>query len=230
MPWKALVRALRKQDEKAYEILFELCYDSVWRAAYLVTLDPELARDAAQEAFVKVFRAIDGLRDPGHFRRWLHTLATNAAIDLVRRRCPERSLGDDADEVPSRAEEVLAGQGSLPELAAIRAEQRAVIRAALRELPPIYRQALLLHYYRDLSVEQIATELSVPVGTIKSRLHRGRSYLAAALIRRQRAEVSECEVRREPQAPLPSRPGQPSSPGDRTRTSGDSPEGGAPYA
>jgi RNA polymerase sigma-70 factor, ECF subfamily len=134
--------------------IFDRHWQRVWRAAYAVTGDRELAGDAAQDAFVRAGAALHRFDRRRPIEPWLVRIAVNRAIDLVRARRHEA-----ADDVP----ETLSFDPPLPD------EER---RAALRRLGPERRAVIALHYWFDYTTPEIAEVLGVPVGTVNSRLAR----------------------------------------------------------
>jgi len=140
------------------------------------------ADELVQEVFLQAFRSLDRFAGRSRFRTWLFGVARNVCLhDLRRRRrrpLRRRGSGDgedelDLDEIPD------LGPGAVERLTA--AERRREVRRALDRLPPVYRTALLLRDWEDLSYAEMAEVLDVPVGTVRSRLHKGRSKLARAL-------------------------------------------------
>lgn len=175
------VPRLRAGDPDAYELLFHSWYPEAYRTAYLITHRRELAEEAVQEAFCHVIRAIGTLRDPSRLRAWLHAIVTRAAVDAVRREAQARRVSledvDAADGVPAWP----AAAPADPEEAALAHLRAEAVLAALAQLPPEFRQVVVLFYYHQLSVAEIAAHLGCPEGTVKSRLARARARLAAAL-------------------------------------------------
>ncbi|MDX2706133.1 RNA polymerase sigma factor SigE [Streptomyces sp. NPDC001902] len=147
----------------------------VYRLAYRLTGNQHDAEDLTQEVFVRVFRSLSTYT-PGTFEGWLHRITTNLFLDMVRRRQRIRfdALGDDAAErLPSRE----------PSPAQHFADTHfdADIQQALDTLAPEFRAAVVLCDIEGLSYEEIAATLGVKLGTVRSRIHRGRSHLRKAL-------------------------------------------------
>ncbi|MGC0419166.1 RNA polymerase sigma factor (sigma-70 family) [Embleya sp. AB8] len=147
----------------------------VYRLAYRLSGNPHDADDITQEVFVRVFRSLSSYT-PGTFEGWLHRITTNLFLDMVRRRQRIRfeGLGDDAGER-------LAGRELSPAQAYDDAHLDADVQQALDALAPEFRAAVVLCDIEGLSYEEIATTLGVKLGTVRSRIHRGRSQLRAAL-------------------------------------------------
>jgi len=170
-----LVTAARGGDRRALGQLVRLYHEPL--TAYLIRLgaDRELALDLAQEAFCRVCARIGSLTNPAGFRVWLFRVAHNLFLDHQRSAYRRRVLVSDAGaQVPS-------GVGDDPVEAVAREEQGDRVRRAVGTLPPSLRSAVLLRYYHDLSLDEIARVTSVPVGTVKSRLHRALNALARLL-------------------------------------------------
>ena len=146
----------------------------VYRLAYRLAGNPQDAEDLTQETFVRVFRSLASYQ-PGTFEGWLHRITTNLFLDLVRRRQRIRfdSLPDDSERLPGRErspEQVYADSHLDPD-----------IQRALDALHPDFRVAVVLCDIEGLSYEEIATTLGIKLGTVRSRIHRGRLQLREAL-------------------------------------------------
>lgn len=147
----------------------------LYTVAYRLTGNHDDAQDLVQEVLLRVQRGLATYR-PGSMEGWLSRIATNAFLDDVRRRTrrPLDLVGDDVDRIATSApavDETLAAE-QLPD----------DLQAALRTLPDEYRAAVVLCDVVGLGYEEIAASLSVPVGTVRSRIHRGRSQLREVLV------------------------------------------------
>jgi RNA polymerase sigma-70 factor (ECF subfamily) len=147
----------------------------VYRLAYRLTGNPHDAEDLTQDVFVRVFRSLSSYT-PGTVEGWLHRITTNLFLDQVRRKQRIRfdGLADDAAErLPGRE----------PGPAQVYDERHFDddVQRALDALPPDFRAAVVLCDIEGLSYEEIAATLGVKLGTVRSRIHRGRSQLRAAL-------------------------------------------------
>jgi RNA polymerase sigma-70 factor (ECF subfamily) len=150
----------------------------VYRLAYRLTGNQHDAEDLTQEVFVRVFRSLSTYT-PGTFEGWLHRITTNLFLDMVRRKQRIRfdALGDDAAErLPSREPS--------PQQVFNDAHFDADVQQALDTLAPEFRAAVVLCDIEGLSYEEIAATLGVKLGTVRSRIHRGRSQLRKALAHR----------------------------------------------
>jgi RNA polymerase sigma factor (sigma-70 family) len=154
----------------------------VYRLAFRLTGNRHDAEDLTQEVFVRVFRSLSSFT-PGTFEGWLHRITTNLFLDMARRRQRIRfeGLGEDAAER-------LRGREPTPAQAFEERSLDADVQAALDGLAPEYRAAVVLCDIEGLSYEEIAATLGVKLGTVRSRIHRGRAQLRSALAHRRRRE------------------------------------------
>jgi RNA polymerase sigma-70 factor (ECF subfamily) len=155
----------------------------VYRLAYRLTGNQHDAEDLTQEVFVRVFRSLSTYT-PGTFEGWLHRITTNLFLDMVRRKQRIRfdALGEDAAErLPSREPS--------PQQVFNDAHFDADVQQALDTLAPEFRAAVVLCDIEGLSYEEIAATLGVKLGTVRSRIHRGRSQLRKALAHRAPART-----------------------------------------
>ncbi|HEY8478868.1 MAG TPA: RNA polymerase sigma factor SigE [Spirillospora sp.] len=157
----------------------------VFRLAYRLTGNRHDAEDLTQDVFVRVFRSLSSY-SPGTFEGWLHRITTNLFLDRARRRQRIRidALGEDAADR-------LQGREPAPQQVYDDRHLDADVQKALDSLPPDYRVAVVLCDIEGLSYEEIAATLNVKLGTVRSRIHRGRSQLRAALEHRRPAEVTQ---------------------------------------
>ena len=156
----------------------------VYRLAYRLTGNPHDAEDLTQEVFVRVFRSLSSYT-PGTFEGWLHRITTNLFLDWARRKQRSRFEGL-ADEMAHR----LPGSEPTPAEAFDDSHLDDDVQAALKALPPEYRAAVVLCDIEGFSYEEIAATLGVKLGTVRSRIHRGRAQLRAALEHRRPAPVT----------------------------------------
>ena len=161
MDQRTFVERARQGDRDAFAELARAAATRLDAAARLILRDHELARDAVQEALIRAWRGLPGLRDPDHFDGWLHRLLVHAAIDEARRR-QRRVI-----EVRGAPIEVAAPHDQI----AILADRDALDRA-LGELRPEHRALVVLHYYLGMPLPEAAASLGISLGAAKSRLHR----------------------------------------------------------
>lgn len=174
MDQRDLVERARRGDHDAFTILLDVRLARLDAAARLILRDPELARDAVQEACIRAWRDLPGLRDPDRLDAWLHRLIVNACLDLVRlrrRRVIEVELSPiDLPSAPDAA-------GDLAD--------RQLLDDALARLDAQHRAVVALHYLLGMPLPEVAAALRIPLGTAKSRLH----YALAAMRRTVSAPI-----------------------------------------
>lgn len=188
-----LIEACQRGDREAFRQLFETHKDRVWSVALHFIGDEAAARDITQQVFLKLFTAIGQFRREASFSTWLYRLVVNACLDEQRRRRRFLSFdvfrtGDDESEGEMKAmawqkERPFApsGQQTPQEDGYSQLEISASVKAAVKELKPKLRIAILLKYFEGLSYEEIARVLGCSTGTVASRLNRGHKELARRL-------------------------------------------------
>jgi RNA polymerase sigma factor (sigma-70 family) len=172
----------------------------VYRLAYRLTGNTHDAEDLTQEVFVRVFRSLSSYT-PGTFEGWLHRITTNLFLDMARRRQRIRfeGLGDESAQW-------LSGGEPTPAQAFDDRHLDGDIQAALKALAPEYRAAVVLCDIEGLSYEEIAETLGVKLGTVRSRIHRGRAQLRAALGHRRPRRAGAASASRVPAPPVTASP------------------------
>lgn len=150
----------------------------VYRLAYRLTGNQHDAEDLTQETFLRVFRSLSTY-SPGTFEGWLHRITTNLFLDQVRRKRRVRidPWGDETDRLP-------ASVASTPERGFEHANLDSDVQRALDALPPEFRAAVVLCDMEGLSYEEIGVTLGIKLGTVRSRIHRGRALLRESLAHR----------------------------------------------
>jgi RNA polymerase sigma-70 factor (ECF subfamily) len=172
-----LVRRYLQGDKEAFSTLVKRHETRVYNVCLRILGNREDARDATQDAFLTALRKLSQFRGEAAFTTWLHRVAVNACYDALRKRKRQPMLRLAADDDHQR--EVEPGP-TIPDPADALAAGIDVARA-LSQVPEDYRIALVLADVQDLPYEDIARVLGVPLGTVKSRVHRGRIALARAL-------------------------------------------------
>ena len=172
-----LLKRCSQGDELAWEVLVRQHQGRICAIAYGYLGDQDEAFDLAQEIFIRVYERLDTCDDPEKFQFWLTRIARNACIDHLRRmkaRPPRQDIP--ADEMHN-----LAGGSSNPEQDWVRNSRKKLVFRALQELSEINREIILLKDIQELPLDEIATMLEVPVGTVKSRSNRARIELARVI-------------------------------------------------
>ena len=175
MDQRGYVERATRGDHDAFAVLVDTAITRLDAAARLILRDPELARDAVQEALIRAWRDLPGLRDPERFDAWLYRLTVNASLDLIRRR---RRRPIEVELSPLDTHTTPDALGSLAD--------RELLDAALRRLEPGHRAIVALHYLLGMPLPEAAACLGIPLGTAKSRLH----YALAAMRRTVLADQS----------------------------------------
>ncbi|HEY2549327.1 MAG TPA: RNA polymerase sigma factor SigE [Streptosporangiaceae bacterium] len=160
----------------------------VYRLAYRLTGNSYDAEDLTQEVFVRVFRSL-ATYTPGTFEGWLHRITTNLFLDMARRKQRIRFEG-----LGEESEARLGGAEPTPAEAFDDRHLDSDIQDALRALAPEYRAAVILCDIEGLSYEEIAATLGIKLGTVRSRIHRGRAQLRAALEHRRPRQATRRAV------------------------------------
>ncbi len=179
IPEQDLIEAAKKGDPDAFEVLVRRYEKRVYSLALRMCGNAENAQEAAQEALLSAWQGLPFFRGEAAFATWLCRLTSNACVDLLRKEKRQRAVSlDDEDlnlDLPDR--------GPGPHEAAERQELREAIGRGLTTLPDEYRTALVLREMQQLSYQEISDTLDVDIGTVKSRISRGRKQLRNFLTR-----------------------------------------------
>jgi RNA polymerase sigma-70 factor (ECF subfamily) len=162
----AIVDRAKRGDHDAFAMLVDVAIGRLDAAARLILRDPELARDAVQEALIRAWRDLPGLRDASRFDAWLYRLMVNSCLDLARRR---RRRPIEVEITPLDSPNASDAFGALAD--------RELLDDALRRLDPGHRAVVALYYLLGMPLNDVAATLGIPLGTAKSRLH----YALAAM-------------------------------------------------
>jgi RNA polymerase sigma-70 factor (ECF subfamily) len=168
-----LVAASLAGDADAFRQLVERHYQVVLKVAYRALGNLSAAEDCAQDVFIKVHQKLRLYRADRPFIRWLHRVTANTVTDAIRRRRVDISFDTLVHEVPSSL-------GDPAQAAALR-EQRTAIRIAMASLPGRLRDTIILQVYHELSYQEIAQVLDIPIGTVMSRIHNAKRQLRRRL-------------------------------------------------
>jgi RNA polymerase sigma-70 factor (ECF subfamily) len=182
-----LVARARSGDREAYRVLVERYQRRVFHLAYSLVRNREDAADISQEVFVKVYLRLDTFKGDSNFATWLFRIASNLAIDLIRRRGTNAPVEFEEGAAATLEGSELHGSGIAAQLEAnpqrhtLRRELREKLEEALSRLPEKHRAILLLREVEGLSYEQIAEALEIPAGTVMSRLFHARAKMQKLL-------------------------------------------------
>jgi RNA polymerase sigma-70 factor (ECF subfamily) len=173
-----LVASSRAGSTAAFTRLVEIYQTPIYNLCYRMLGDPGEAEDAAQEAFLRAYSQLHRYDLERPFKPWLFAIASHHCIDRLRRR-HVTWLG--IDDEPLLTHPALREPRPGPEQAAVRREEEAAVQAVLAELAPKDRSAIVMRYWYDMSYEEIACATGSTASAVKSRLHRARVSMAAAL-------------------------------------------------
>jgi RNA polymerase sigma-70 factor (ECF subfamily) len=176
MDEKALIASAQKGDLRAFNQLVLHYQSMVYNLAYRILSDPEAAADATQDAFISAHRAVARFRG-GSFKSWLLRIVTNACYDQLRRK--QRRPTSSLDDLPVESDHssYLLDHSERPDEYAERQDLNRVIQAGIASLPNDQRIVVVLSDVQGLSYQEIARVAGVSLGTVKSRLSRGRAKL-----------------------------------------------------
>ncbi|MEN6575180.1 MAG: sigma-70 family RNA polymerase sigma factor [Phycisphaerales bacterium] len=164
---EATIEAARRGDVNALAGLYERYYALMVWVAYSVLLDRGLAEDAAQQAFATAYVKMRGLRQPDRFGPWLTTICRNTAQDMARVRRRDATL----HKIAAEEQPVRPGSDGFDK----------AVKEAVDNLPAMYREVVVLHYYSDLSYKEIESTLGVSGDVVKGRLARARRQIQERL-------------------------------------------------
>ena len=174
-----LIQAARNGDQAAFGELVQQYQKRVFALAVRMCPTPELAEEAAQEAFLAAWQGLPFFRGDSAFATWLYRLTSNACVDLLRKE--NRHQGPSLDDETVSAE--VPDPTPTPEKAVEQQELRRQIEAGLQTLSPEHREVLILREIHQLRYDEIADSLSLDVGTVKSRISRARKQLRNFLLK-----------------------------------------------
>ena len=178
-----ILRGLRSGIEDAYEELIARYQGGVYGIVFRLLGNQSDASDVVQEVFLKIFRSVDSFREQSSLRTWIYRIAVNEAHNHRRwfsRHCCREVAVDEGND-PGDSLKSAADPGRSPFEQALERENRTLIEQALDRINPVFRTAVILRDIENLSYEEIADILQVSLGTVKSRILRGRDALRREL-------------------------------------------------
>ncbi|MUV38200.1 ECF RNA polymerase sigma factor SigW [Lentibacillus sp. JNUCC-1] len=173
---------VKKGDQTAFEDVVSYFQHRIYYHCYRMLGNAHEAEDIAQETFIRAYVNIHSFDEHRKFSTWLYRIATNLTIDRLRKRKPDFYL--DAEIKGAEGLDMysqLASDDPLPQKEVENIELQDEIQFAIRELPPHYRSTITLRYLEEFSLNEISEILDVPLGTVKTRIHRGREILREKL-------------------------------------------------
>ncbi|NQD67630.1 RNA polymerase sigma factor SigW [Bacillus haikouensis] len=179
---KKRIKQVLKGDQSAFAELVELYKDKVFQICYRMLGNRHEAEDIAQEAFIRAYVNIETFNQKRKFSTWLFRIATNLCIDRIRKKKPDYYLdaevaGTDGLTMYSQ----VAADVQMPEDEVENMELQETIQKEISKLPEKYRSVIVLKYIEELPLQEISEILDMPLGTVKTRVHRGREALRKQL-------------------------------------------------
>jgi RNA polymerase sigma-70 factor (ECF subfamily) len=176
---RVLVASAKKGDQKAFERLIKKYRKSVYYMLLKMVKNPDDAEDLTQEAFAKAFNSIEKFDSTFAFSTWLFRIATNNCIDFIRKKrvqtvsIDQPMDGDDGSQMRFDVRD----DNLDPNDSMLKSQRKRYLTMAIDRLPEKYKQLVELRYFQELSYEEVATELNIPLGTVKAQLFRARELL-----------------------------------------------------
>ncbi|ALX49341.1 RNA polymerase sigma factor SigW [Lentibacillus amyloliquefaciens] len=184
MEWKIKekVKQVKRGDQSAFEEIVSFYQHKIFQHCYRMLGNRYEAEDIGQETFIRAYVNIHSFDDKRKFSTWLYRIATNLTIDRIRKRKPDYYLdaeikGTDGLNMYSQ----MAADDRLPEEEVQGMELKDYITQEIYGLPPKYRSVIILRYLEEFSLQEISDVLDLPLGTVKTRIHRGREALRKKL-------------------------------------------------
>ncbi len=195
-----LIAQCLRGDQIAWEAIVRQYWRRVFNIAYKFVGRHDEAEDLTQDVFLKIFKALKTFDRRANFQTWLISVSRNLCIDHYRSVRKERESVDRSVD----AGDLSLTSGDIDPLTALeRSDRRAFLQRAMNELPPTLRTAVLLRDIREFSYQEIAQQLSLPEGTVKSRINRGRHELTHQILRLQAEAEAVVERAAASQKPEP---------------------------
>ncbi|MDE2701006.1 MAG: sigma-70 family RNA polymerase sigma factor [Gemmatimonadetes bacterium] len=176
-----IVARVLEGNTEAFSLLVQRHHERVYNAVYSLIGDLDEADDLAQEAFLKAFRALNRFRGQSLFSTWLHRIAVNCCLDHLKSRHRRSFVSLDEHRETWDAPRIWAGQPQNADMRVERRELQEILERALDDLSEEYRVTFVLREIEGLTYEEIAELLKCSIGTVKSRLFRGRTKLREIL-------------------------------------------------
>lgn len=179
---KEKIKQVKKGDQAAFEDVVKIFQNRIYHHCFRMIGNAYEAEDLAQEAFIRAYMNISSFDHHRKFSTWLYRIATNLTIDRLRKRKPDYYLdaeikGTEGLNMYSQ----LQTNERLPEEEVESLELQNHIHQEIASLPPLYRSIIILRYLEEFSLKEISEIMDIPLGTVKTRIHRGREALRKKL-------------------------------------------------
>jgi RNA polymerase sigma-70 factor, ECF subfamily len=179
---KKRIKQVKKGDQNAFGEIVEIYKNKVYQLCYRMLGNRQEAEDISQEAFIRAYVNINTYNQEYKFSTWIFRIATNLCIDRIRKKKPDYYLDE---EIPGTdgltMYSKVASSTPLPEKELESLELQETIQKEIVKLPEKYRSVIVLKYIEELSLNEISEILDLPLGTVKTRIHRGREALRQQL-------------------------------------------------
>ncbi len=183
---RELIRSCLRGDRRAYRTLLQRYQDPIFNYCQRMIKDSAQAEDIAQEALVRTLTRLETYDERYSFSAWVYKIATNLCIDHLRKaRRIAFSMDKDVEGREGSYRREFSAKGPDPSARTLAGEQMRLLDDAVAELPEHYRAILLLRHREDLSYDEIARVLDLPIGTVKIRIHRAREQIKRRLDRNE---------------------------------------------
>lgn len=176
----SLINLIIEGNKDLFEIITEEYYDTIYYHILRIVKNKEIAQDLNNEVFIKVFNNLNLYKPEHKFGTWIHKIATNTAIDYLRKQKMYPDIVKQTEDHEEVADE------TTPEIELQNKQNYATLRDAVNKLNPNYRTIVKMRYYDELSYEDIAHKLNIPIGTVKASLHRAKSILLKLIVNQQK--------------------------------------------
>ncbi|HTN21523.1 MAG TPA: sigma-70 family RNA polymerase sigma factor [Pelobium sp.] len=188
----SLVEKAKEGNQKAYAELMQRYKDSIFFMVLKMVNNKDDAMDITVTTFAKAFENLEKYRPDYAFSTWLFRIATNGSIDFIRKKKIATTSIDGMgyDGTEDKVFEIKS-DGLNPEEHSIKKQQTEQLKEVIDKLPPRYKTLIVLRYFDELSYEEIAEQLDLPLGTVKAQLFRGRDLLSNVLTRRKKSLKSD---------------------------------------
>jgi RNA polymerase sigma-70 factor (ECF subfamily) len=182
-----LIARAQRGDRSGFDALVLKHQDRAYTYAYRLTRNTEVAADVVAEAFLRIHNALPNFKGQSSFKTWLYRILTNCYLDLRKRERarPHESLDTLMDATEGEMGQQIAAPGLSPEEEAQKSARGDAVHNALAAMPEYQRAMIVMYHAEDMSYEEMAAALDLPVGTVKSRLNRARIGLRDLLVKHE---------------------------------------------
>ena len=170
-----LVHLVKLKDGQAFADLYSMTYQRVYFFSMSILRDEHLAEDAVQETYIRALKSKDSLHDDKLFIAWLNKITYSICLRILSKRKNDQSF----DEIENQIEDT--GQSQDPLLKAVESESHRNLMRHILDLPDSYKAVILMKYYENMKLNEIAVALDIPPGTVKSRIHTAKKMLRDAI-------------------------------------------------